>query len=224
MSPHTPCLFLLTGDTGLYYVLALTWFDAIVLAMIGVIMIARLHAMYQGSKKVLIFLVVIFLVVNIFGVIFMVIVLRNVSAEEVILSGTYQCTSILTLCLASWIAVKHFRELRRHGPSIGSTIIDCFTVLIKSHVIYFASFVAVSCLFFVCMSPALSTVANALSTHIYIGIVQICLLVQYFVLGPRLILSVREYHAGLVIESDTASAMPSIAFQEHVYVATCSSV
>ena len=43
---------------------------------------------------------------------------------------------ILALCLAIWTAVKHFRELQR--PSTGWTVGDCFTVLIKTHVLYFA--------------------------------------------------------------------------------------
>ncbi|KAG1784725.1 uncharacterized protein HD556DRAFT_202617 [Suillus plorans] len=37
----------------------------IVTAMLGVIMISRLHAMYQGSRTILMFLVIIFLAVNI---------------------------------------------------------------------------------------------------------------------------------------------------------------
>jgi hypothetical protein len=45
---------------------------------------------------------------------------------------------VIALCLSLWIAVKHFRDLRRLGPSTGSTIGDCFRVLIKSHVLYFA--------------------------------------------------------------------------------------
>jgi hypothetical protein len=78
--------------------------------------------------------------------------------EEWILSGNYMCDAeggsqlmisitwilgtvweIVALCLAVWIAVKHFRELRRLGPSTGSIIGDCFTVLIKTHMFYFAS-------------------------------------------------------------------------------------
>jgi hypothetical protein len=80
-------------------------------------------------------------------------------SEEVIISGTYICDydvegdaqlfasmtwmlntvwEVLALCLAVWIAVKHFRDLRRLGPSTGSTIGDCFMVLITSHVLYFA--------------------------------------------------------------------------------------
>jgi hypothetical protein len=43
---------------------------------------------------------------------------------------------ILALCLALWIAVKHFRELQR--PSTGWAVGDCFTVLIETHVFYFA--------------------------------------------------------------------------------------
>ena len=74
--------------------------------------------------------------------------------EEIVLSGTYLCDSItdpllvaatyilvtvwevLALCVAVWIAVKHFREFQR--PSTSWTIGDCFTVLIKTHVFYFA--------------------------------------------------------------------------------------
>jgi hypothetical protein len=79
--------------------------------------------------------------------------------EEMILSGMYMCGfetegdlrlllamawmlntvwEVLALCLSVWIAVKHFRDLRRLGPSTGLTIGDCFKVLIKSHVLYFA--------------------------------------------------------------------------------------
>jgi hypothetical protein len=47
-----------------------------------VIMIARLHAMYQGSRKVLILLVIVFLVVNISGVVITVIVLRHISVGK----------------------------------------------------------------------------------------------------------------------------------------------
>jgi hypothetical protein len=77
--------------------------------------------------------------------------------EVILLSGT-QCASevygggqlrtlevyilaavwhVLTLCLAMWILVKHFRQLQ--PLSTGRTIVgDCFVVLIKSQVFYFA--------------------------------------------------------------------------------------
>jgi hypothetical protein len=79
--------------------------------------------------------------------------------EEVILSGIHMCGydfegdvqllvsmvwmlntvwEVLALCLSVWIAVKHFRDMRRLGPLTGSTIGDCFRVLMKSHVLYFA--------------------------------------------------------------------------------------
>ncbi|KIK32945.1 hypothetical protein CY34DRAFT_813961 [Suillus luteus UH-Slu-Lm8-n1] len=61
---------------------------------------------------------------------------------------------VLALCLSVWIAVKHFRDLRRLGPSTGSTIGDCFRVLMKSHVLYFASFAGVSCFQLITVSPA----------------------------------------------------------------------
>jgi len=123
----------------------------------------------------LLFLVIIFLAVNIACVVLGVIVLKTVvggkfylvscrtqligqTPEEVILSGIYVCNyyegdvqllfsivwmlntvwEVLALCLSVWIAVKHFRDLRRLGPSTGSTIGDCFRVLMKSHVLYFA--------------------------------------------------------------------------------------
>jgi hypothetical protein len=44
---------------------------------------------------------------------------------------------VLALCLSIWVAVRHFRDLRCYGSSTGSTIRDCFRVLIKSHVLYF---------------------------------------------------------------------------------------
>jgi len=77
--------------------------------------------------------------------------------EELILSGTYQCSigtgedglilhaiswivgcvwEVVALCLATGIAVKHFRELRRHPA--GGIMEDCFMVLIKAHMLYCA--------------------------------------------------------------------------------------
>ncbi|KAG1784838.1 uncharacterized protein HD556DRAFT_179211 [Suillus plorans] len=150
--------------------------NLVVIAMLGVIMIARLHAMYQGSRKMLMFLVIIFLAVNIpYGVI-LVIGLDNTVGEELILSGIHMCAfelegngqlllsmfwvlntvwEVIALSLSVWIAVKHFRELRRFGPSTGSTIGDCFRVLIQSHVLYFASVAGVSCFQLIGLSPEL---------------------------------------------------------------------
>jgi hypothetical protein len=63
-----------------------------------------------------------------------------------------------------------------------------------------------------------------LGAQIYLGILQIFIIVQFFAMGPRLILSVREYHAKLVTNSDAATCMTSIAFQERVHVATSNTV
>jgi hypothetical protein len=59
---------------------------------------------------------------------------------------------------------------------------------------------------------------------IYEGIIQVIMNVQMFVLGPRLILSVREYHAKIVANSDAGHDMASIVFQEHIQISTGSGV
>ncbi|KAG2337479.1 hypothetical protein BDR05DRAFT_952623 [Suillus weaverae] len=209
--------------------------NVVVVAMLGVITIARLRAMYQRSRNMLVFLVIIFLAVIIASGVITIIGLKDIVAEELILSGTYMCYygygedgqllasmiwtfntvwEVLALCLSVWIAVKHFRDLRRLGPSTGSTIRDCFRGLIKSHVLYFASLV---------LSPELWS-SNSMGAMILYGALRIFLGVQMFVLGPRLILSVREYHAKLVADSDAETSMTSIVFQERVHVPTGSTV
>ncbi|KAG2103716.1 uncharacterized protein F5147DRAFT_808690 [Suillus discolor] len=212
--------------------------------MMGVIMIARLHAMYQGSRTMLMFLVIIFLVVNIACAVIAAIGLNNTVLEEEILDGIYMCGDVyggdnqllilmpwmlntvwevLVLCLSVWVGVKHFRELRRLGPSTGSTIGDCFKVLLQSHILYFASFVGVSCLQISALSPVISN-TNSIGAQILNGALQISLVVQMFVLGPCLILSVREYHTKLVAYSDAETSMNLIVFQERVHVSTSSTV
>ncbi|KAG1763470.1 hypothetical protein EDD22DRAFT_1022719 [Suillus occidentalis] len=213
-------------------------------AMLQVIMIARLHAMYQGSRTMLLFLVIIFLAVNIACVVLAAIGIKYVVGEELMLSGIHICSyssdgdvqlqismvwmlntvwEVLALCLLVWIAVKHFRDLRRLGPSTGSTIGDCFRVLMKSHVLYFASFAGVSCLDLIYLSPVVSD-SSSTGDLILNGTVNVFLTVQMFVLGPRLILSVREYHAKLVAGSDADTSMNSIVFQEHVHISTSGTV
>ncbi|KAG2100472.1 uncharacterized protein F5147DRAFT_326151 [Suillus discolor] len=118
------------------------------------------------------------------------------SGEEFILSGTYQYTitytgdtiilnsvawilcvvwECLALCLAVWIAVKHFRELRQHSTE--GIMGDCFTVLMKTHVVYFTSFVAVSCFNIVIdLSPTVFTT--------------VCRSLTYLFMRPRFIISI----------------------------------
>ncbi|KAG1830643.1 hypothetical protein EV424DRAFT_270074 [Suillus variegatus] len=229
-------------STMTYYAVNVT--NVVLTAMLGVIMIARLYAMYQGSRKMLIFLVIIFLAVTIACGVIVAIGLNGAVSEVWILSGTYMCYyayggnnqllnsmvwildtvwEVLALCLSVWVAVKHFRELRRLGPSTGSTIGDCFRVLIQSHFLYFASFVGVSCLQLVVLAPEISN-SSSIVAQMLEGALQILLVVQMFVLGPRLILSVREYHAKLVAYSDAETSMNSIVFQERVHVSTSSTV
>jgi len=47
---------------------------------------------------------------------------------------------------------------------------------------------------------------------------------QMFLLGPRLILGVREYHANLITNADAGTEMNSIVFQERVHISTGSVV
>ncbi|KAG1775463.1 hypothetical protein EV702DRAFT_431574 [Suillus placidus] len=224
---------------------ASNWTNVVVAAALDVIMIARLHAMYQRSRMMLIFLIIIFLAVNIACGVISAILLKHSVSEELILSGTYMCNyvseedddqllvsmiwtlntvwEVLALCLSVWIAARHFCDLRRLGPSTGSTIGDCFGVLIKSHVLYFASFAGVSCLVLSDISPGLWN-PYSMEFQILNSALQILLPVQMFVLGPRLILSVREYHAKLVANSDAETSMTSIVFQEHLHIPTSSTV
>jgi hypothetical protein len=63
-----------------------------------VIMIARLHAMYQGSRKVLILLVTIFLVVNIFGAVITVIMLRHTTVGKLkIMTERLDCIRLIMI-------------------------------------------------------------------------------------------------------------------------------
>ncbi|KAG1905015.1 uncharacterized protein F5891DRAFT_1170574 [Suillus fuscotomentosus] len=110
---------------------------------------------------------------------------------------------VLALCLAVWIAVKHFRELRQH--SAGGIIEDCFMVLMKTHVVYFASFVAVSYFHLVLDFPPKSFIDNFLDASIISELLQILEVVQMSVPGPCLILGVWKYHAKLVADSDAAT-------------------
>lgn len=195
--------------------------------------------MYQRSRKMLIFLVVIFLADTTFNVVVSGMSTKNTSGEEYILSGNYVCATtyagntilldsltwifgtaweVLVLFLAAWIAVKHFRVLRQH--STGGVIEDCFTVLIKSHVFYFFSFVAVSCLNLMILSPAISVNPDIIGVDYFYGVLQVLTIVQMFVMGPRLILGVREFSAKRVTEPDAATHMTSIAFQERVHIST----
>jgi len=54
-----------------------------------------------------------------------------------------------------------------------------------------------------------------MGAQVYDGINEISVIVQMFVLAPRLILSIRQYNANVVARSDEATAMTSIAFQAH---------
>lgn len=184
--------------------------------MLGVIVIARLHAMYR-SRKMLVFLVIVFMTVTIACGLVSGIVGKDFSYDESILSGTYQCITresqssdslimatiwvfytawaILGLSLATWFAFRHFREIKRW------TTKDRLTALIKSHMIYFTIFTAVCCLNLGLLSPKISNFVY-IGGDIYYGVIEIILFVQMFLLGPYLILSIRKYNNDLTATSD----------------------
>jgi len=186
----------------------------------------------------LIFLVVFFLTVTTTSAVITVIQSTRITGEELILSGTYQCNyegnsfllsavtwvlgtvwEALALYLSVRVAIKHFRE----RLSTGSIIEDCFTVLIKSHVFYFASFAAVASFRISFISPNLPNGSSA-GAELYYAVALVSALLQMFLLGPRLVLSVREHGTRLVDDSDGATAMTTVAFQESTLVSTDSDV
>ena len=63
-----------------------------------------------------------------------------------------------------------------------------------------------------------------MGTSLYFGFLGFASAMQMFVLGPRLILGVREYHADLITNADAGTDMNSIVFQERVHISTGSVV
>jgi len=61
---------------------------------------------------------------------------------------------------------------------------------------------------------------NSTADEVYGDVLAIIQVLQMFVLGPRLILGVREYHARLVAYSDEGTGTASIVFQERIQIAT----
>ncbi|OAX32076.1 hypothetical protein K503DRAFT_21203 [Rhizopogon vinicolor AM-OR11-026] len=223
-------------------ILAGLWTPFFINAMLNIIMIARLHAMYQRSRRMLIFLVIIFMAITVAWGVDIVIATRKLSIEVLVLSGIHECVysaegdaqthskeawvfgiawELLALCLALWIVVKHIRELQQ--SSTRWTAGDCFKVLIKTHVLYFIAFAVVSCFNIGQLSPKI-TISDSVGVQIYDGVLQIVSVVQMFMLGPRLILSIRQYHAELVADSQAGTGITTIAFQERTHVTTSSGV
>ncbi|KAG2032384.1 hypothetical protein BDR03DRAFT_1015269 [Suillus americanus] len=211
--------------------LSVTWLSFIINTILDVIIIARLHAMYQQSGKMLVFLVAIFLAITIAcGVITVTLERNHFSYEEFILSGTHQCIGnnvgndlplitatwilgsvweVLALCLAIWITVKRSRELRQWK------IEDRFLALMKTQVLYFAAFIATTCLALSSIfSPTIST-STSVGAEVYSGTLAILQFVQMFILGPRLILSVREYNAKLVANPEADIGLQLLSRSGH---------
>ncbi|KAG1890238.1 hypothetical protein F4604DRAFT_654043 [Suillus subluteus] len=218
--------------TIVWYIQA--WTPTIVNAMLGVIMIARINAMYRGSKKLLIFLIATLLVCTVASGVMVVVGNLGVLAQEAVLSGYHTCIpdidtymmdvtfesmtftavwEILALFLTTCTVIKHIRDLR-HSP-IGSTIGDYFRILIESHAFYFLAFATVACFMLGSTSP---NITNSLSmgSAIYGGILSIAQMLQMFVLGPRLILSIRKNHAKAMARADRGIGMTFVTCQPGV--------
>ncbi|KAG1785310.1 uncharacterized protein HD556DRAFT_1450817 [Suillus plorans] len=205
-------------------------------AVLGVIIIIRLHAMYERSRKMLAFLVVFLLVSTI---IFAVIAASShVSGEEIVFYETHQCSptggssnlateawglstawELTTLCLAVWVVVKYLRELKQ--PLARLTLGNYFRVLLETHAFYFTAYAAVACLNLGSLSPS---IGFSLGGEIYYGILQLAQVMQMFVLGPRLILSIREYHDKEMTRSDERTDTSTMVFQGRTQKSTGSSV
>ncbi|KAG2060010.1 hypothetical protein BDR06DRAFT_1003062 [Suillus hirtellus] len=220
----------MTGFSGNILWFMLAWTSLIINAMLGVIMATRIYAMYQGSKRILIFLIVALLACTIASVVMTSIGNIGASGVENILSGHRRCSEnmsaedirlnaettipttvweILALCLAVWIVIKHFRELQK--SLTGANIRECLMVLMRGHMLYFVVFVAVSCFNLGTLSPNL--LPSSVGVGFYYGIGEVAQAMQMFVLGPRLILSIREYHAHQLAESsDDAMCFTTIDF------------
>lgn len=216
------------------------WTLFVVDLILGAIVIIRLHAMYQRSRRMLIFLVGIFLAITTACSVINGIGTHPFIGEEFVLSDTYMCIitedqpqlvrwtwvigaawEALALCLSVWIAIKHFREQKQLRFSTGSTIGDCFAMLIKSQVLYFIAFVAVSCFDLGYFSQNLQA-SDSTGAQIYYGVLSFVFPVQMFVLGPHLILSIREYHAEVVNNSEAGTVFTTICFQECIPISTIS--
>lgn len=213
-----------------------TWISVFANAVLGVILIIRLHAMYERSRKILVFLVVFLLAATItFAVINGS---SGVSGEETVFYGVHQCNptggssnlgtdawgiatawELTTLCLAVWIVVKHLRELKQ--PLARLTLRNYFRVLIETHAFYFTAYAAVACLNLGSLSPS---IGFSLGGEIYFGILQIAQVMQMFILGPRLILSIRKYHAEEMTQSDERTDTNTMVFQELTQKSTGSCV
>ncbi|KAG1880798.1 hypothetical protein F4604DRAFT_1902555 [Suillus subluteus] len=221
----------ITDAVGFIFYLISTFTPVVVDALLGAIMMIRIHAMYGRSKKMLVFLIVVLLASTIASSVIMVMANIGVTAEEFVVFGYYICLSVndiaelelhyenltstaiwetLAFVLAVWIVIKHLRELRE-SPT-GSTIGDCFAVLIRSHAFYFAAFAVVTC-FTLGLESINIRDSTTVGSSLYSAVHQIAQVLQMFVLGPRLILNIREYHAKLVARYDERTGMTSIRFQ-----------
>ncbi|KAG2032812.1 hypothetical protein BDR03DRAFT_739248 [Suillus americanus] len=223
----------------LWYIQA--WIPIVANAMLGVIMIARIYAMHQKSKKLLIFLIVTLLACTITSGVLMVIGTRGVSTQETTLSAGYNICiikfdtstinldyesllstaawEILALSLAVWIVIPQLRQSLTGSTIRSGGFEGCYRILIESHAFYFLAFAAVACFQLGALSP---NITNSLSdgSAIYFGVWSIADALQMFVLGPRLILSVRQYPHTKEARAGGETGLTYMAFCDNEYELT----
>ncbi|KAG2037720.1 hypothetical protein BDR03DRAFT_370556 [Suillus americanus] len=172
----------------------------VVNAILGVVLIIRLHGMYLGSSRILMILVVIFVPVVVTCGVMVAIATSHTPGRcpnhgfhglglvynvgsPCTMSCTLDCRKILPWT-ATTIEYMDHRGLV-HGVNENSRGLLCKD-------------------------------ASSMG-YIFAGL-EFFWSLQLFVLGPRLILSVREYHAKFMPGSDAETGISAIAFQERVHV------
>ncbi|OAX32755.1 hypothetical protein K503DRAFT_842089 [Rhizopogon vinicolor AM-OR11-026] len=199
----------LTAFPGTILYLVVNCIGVIANIMLSVIMITRLYPMYQGSKQMLIFLVSLLAIQITSKVVTMILTIKHVTGEELVLSGAHMCNYSVPENGMFAIEVSYI------SATAWETLVLCLAVWIALH----TTFVVTSSLQLGDdLTPKIANSTSA-AAGIFIGILGLIRVVQIFILGPRLILGVREYHANHVSNSDEGPDM-SIAFQERVHIST----
>ncbi|KAH7920744.1 hypothetical protein BV22DRAFT_1198699 [Leucogyrophana mollusca] len=193
-------------------------------------MILRVYAMYENSKKILLFLLVCFLarVIALATILALAVgPTSGISATEYLLSGTYFCSvapntayanftviptlffEIILFALAARCSFKHAAELRR-SPQ-GWKANECMKVLLRDSILFFLMNLAAGG-----FNVALWANQSGNGSYIYGGISNTFLGIEPFLLAPRLVLSFRAHHEQLVVDSDFATQVESMVFQAGV--------
>lgn len=133
-----------------------------------------------------------------------------------VVSGIYQCTynydgdarllmsiawilrmvwEVLVMCLVVWVVVKHFRQLRLSSQA--GIIGDCFTILMKTHAVYFVRLVATfTKVIFLCWSSTRSSFVAGfcITLHYFFSTVSVCWPLADICVSPFIISIGLKFH------------------------------